>query len=80
VSKATRGGAFVPLVIEYEGKRIGFFVMESSDEIDRKSIASAESFLKSYDKARIVFAVKEGTQAEAISDRMAALPLSSLLF
>ncbi len=79
-SYATRGGAQVPFVIEYESRKIGFFVFSSADDIDRKAIASSESFLKNYDKGRVIFAVINSHSPELLSERMAQLPLSSLVF
>ncbi len=76
----TRGGAEVPLVISSQGVHLGLFVLDAADDINRSKVASAESFLKRYDRARVLFCLKNEDHFEAMSEKMAALPLWSVLF
>lgn len=76
----TRGGALVPLVIRLEEKRLGIFVLKDQTELTRSVQLSAESFLKKYEHARVVFLLRDGNQYETLSERMAVLPLCAALF
>jgi hypothetical protein len=76
----TRGGAQVPLVIQNQGKRLGLFAFASADEITSNRIRSAESLLKKYEFARILFLVFNERTPKLLSERMAIVPMSSALF
>ena len=76
----TRGGALVPLVIQSQGKRLGVFAFSSDDEITSHRIRSAESFLKKYESARVVFLMLNERTPRLIGERMAVVPMSSVLF
>ena len=76
----TRGGAEVPLVIRSKNKYLGFIMVKNKDEITRSMISSAESFLKKYDHARVIFVLIDQNHAEVLTERMAMVSITSLLF
>ena len=76
----TRGGARVPLVLRSKNKHVGFFVVDQAADITRGMIRSAESFLSKFEGARVVFALKNQNETKLLTETMAMLPLTALLF
>jgi hypothetical protein len=49
-------------------------------DITRGMIRSAESFLSKFEGARVVFALKNQNETKLLTETMAMLPLTALLF
>ena len=49
------------------------------DDISRSHLASAESFLKRYENARVVIALTDQNACEMITERILAASIGSLL-
>ena len=80
----TRGGAQVPLVIENKGKHVGVFAVENTEQVTSQLIRSAESFLKKYNSAYVLFlnhdASQKGREVRVIGERMLIAPMSVAFF
>lgn len=69
---STRGGARVPIAVESEGSTIGFIPV-FEEKPTRSQMATADSFLKTFNRSKIIF-LKRGLHAEVLSSRAAILP------
>lgn len=78
----TRNNAHVPLVIHDENKSLGFSVVDSLDS--RPSLSqtrSADSFLRHYPQAKIIYLLPpgEGSTASILDERSLLCPVSAMV-
>lgn len=74
---STRGGARVPFCIETKGLSIGFIPIKEKTP-DRSQLATANSFLKTFEKSKVVF-LTPGKNAQVISNRSIVLPRCAVI-
>ncbi len=76
----TRGGARVPLALRTELGVAGFYPIEQESFINRPVQASIDSFLKSYERARVVIVNEGSKDIKLLSPRVLMAPPSAILF
>jgi predicted AAA+ superfamily ATPase len=73
----SRGKARIPFAFECEFGALGIIALEGNTPT-RSNLSMAASFLKSYDKAKIIF-VSRGKKSQFLNPRMAVVPASCLV-
>lgn len=76
----TRGGVRVPIGIRCRGQHIGVIPVGDRKDVDRSRKSHADSFLKTYAGAKVVFITRQGSTVEPITDRILIVPAQIALF
>jgi hypothetical protein len=74
----TRGGAYIPLGFRNQSGCLGIVPLASSDQ-SASVLGSVNSFLKTYDRSKVLIVHKEQKAFELIQPRVLALPLGQMI-
>ncbi len=76
----TRAKSMVPLGVRCGNDVVGIFPVGGKSDVGRAQMAAAGSFLKQYERSKVIFLGFEGFDAEVIDARTALLPVEISLY